>query len=1157
MIEKHNRRGVISKRLLVAVCATCIFLGGQTAFANHESSENYSTAGIEQQKVIIKGLVKESNGTPIIGASVAEIGTTNGTITDIDGNFSISVNKNSTLKISFIGYKTITVKAKEGLVVTLQEDSEILDEVVVVGYGAQKKESLTGAVSTVKVNETLSSRPIADAGRGLQGAVSGLQVSVPTGEVGSDPIMKIRGQVASIEGSSSPLILVDNVEIPSIQMINPDDIESISVLKDAASASIYGAKGAFGVILITTKQGSKTDKFEISYSNNFSWQNPTKNIRMAGIEGLEYTVDAQKNRGAAMPAGGFWRVDEDSLEKMREWQTKYGSTVKNSDPVVYGRDWIFENGGKYGYRLYDGTKTMINDWTPSQTHNLSVNGKSGKTAYNIGLGFLKQEGLMKPAQHDDFKRHNASMNITSELNKYITVRGGAIFSDRNKRYPEFGTTVADPWLYLYRWSRLFPVGVTENGRPLRTPDHETANTFTSNRQNKYYSINLGTTITPLKDWEIRFDYNYSHQNNITNSARPVLTAGDIWYTPTLLKDEFGNTVQVNHEGQVVEDGGMDAYQFAQSDYVDKSWISRNSGMVNQHVYNAYTTYNLFLGDEQQHKFKFMAGTNIVKKDWQSNYSKKTDLVDLDNPQFDFAVGTETVNATNNWESQAGFFGRVNYSFADRYLLEANVRHDGTSRFPSDLRWRTFPSFSAGWVLSNESFMAPVEPVLSFAKIRGSWGLIGDQTVPNSLYFPKMNQYKTSWLGSDGIPMWAYTTPGAVSRDITRQDIETTNIGVDLRFYKNIIGVTFDWFQRKTKNMILPGDALPETHGTGAPKGNYGNLRTRGWELALDFNYRFENGLGINGMATISDATTVTTKGADYKVAKEFRKLNDQFSTGRKYGDIYGYVTDRLYQTSDFVYNEDGSIANTTIIIDGTKKESHKLVGDNPVYQTYLEDGGGVAKFAPGDVRFKDLNGDGYITPGDGTFGNPGDKKVIGNSTPRYEYGFRLGADFKGVDVSIFMQGIGKRKIWGAGQLAIPGFNAKEGAMPTAIANNYWREDRTNAFYPRAWDNGGGNTNYSLQTQSKYLLDMSYLRIKNITVGYTFPKAWTKKAFISNARVYLSLENFFTFDNLRGLPIDPEAVSGYSMFNSSSYNLGRTGTGAPIFKSASFGMQINF
>jgi hypothetical protein len=259
-----------------------------------------------------------------------------------------------------------------------------------------------------------------------------------------------------------------------------------------------------------------------------------------------------------------------------------------------------------------------------------------------------------------------------------------------------------------------------------------------------------------------------------------------------------------------------------------------------------------------------------------------------------------------------------------------------------------------------------------------------------------------------------------------------------------------------------------------------------------------------------------------------------------------------------VRGEDGKLQKVTLIINGTAKQSYLLAGTNPVYQTYLEDGGGTVIFRPGDGNFVDLNGDGYITPGNGTFGDPGDRKVIGNTTPRYEYGLRLGADYKGIDVSIFFQGVGKREIWGAGQLAIPGYNASDGAIPQAIAGNYWKPDRTDAFYPRPWDNGGGDTNYSLQIQSRYLLDMSYLRIKNITFGYSLQPKLLKKAFLSKARIYASLENFFTFDNLRGLPIDPETISGYSMFNdTNNYNLGRTGTGTPIFKSASVGVQLSF
>ena len=356
-------------------------------------------------------------------------------------------------------------------------------------------------------------------------------------------------------------------------------------------------------------------------------------------------------------------------------------------------------------------------------------------------------------------------------------------------------------------------------------------------------------------------------------------------------------------------------------------------------------------------------------------------------------------------------------------------------------------------------------------------------------------------------------------------------------------------------MIIPGESLPVTLGTDAPDGNYGNLRTRGWELSIDFNHKFSNGLGINAMFSLSDATTFITKGADWQTPWEDRYLSNSYSTGRRYGDIYGYVTDRLFQKSDFVYGTDGQIVKTTLIYKGTAHTTNKQNSSYPIYQVEFEDGNKLI-FAPGDVKFVDLNGDGYISSGSGTNGDPGDRKVIGNTTPRYEYSFRLGCDYKAFDFSIFLQGIGKRKIWGSGQLAIPGYYAKEGAIPETFASDYWTENRTDAFYPRAWDLGGSNSGFGMQVQSKYLLNMAYLRIKNITFGYTFPKNLLEKVFLKNVRIYLSLENFFTFTNYAGMDPETEAISGYSMF-SSNYNLGRTGTGTPTFKSLSFGFQLTF
>lgn len=1161
MNEDCRKRGLSNKKILTVVAISTLLLSSGNVIATQTTIDGSLRVTEQLQTQIVNGLVVDVNGEPVIGASVVEKGTTNGGITDINGKFTLNVKPGSTLQISFVGYQTQEVKATKTVKVVLKEDSELLSEVVVVGYGTQKKANLTGAVATVDVNKTLDSRPIADIGRGLQGSVPGVNITIPTGEIGSDPLIKIRGQIGSISGNNTPLILLDNVEIPSIQMVNPNDVQSISVLKDAASSSIYGSKAAFGVILITTKSGAQTDKFEVSYSNNFSWQDPAKSIEIGGIEALQYTLDAQINRGEPMPAGGFWRISPESLEKAIEWQKQYGGKVKWNDPVVYGRDWYYDGKDKYGYRLYDAAKAMVRNWAPTMSHNLSVNGKSGKTSYNIGLGYLDQSGMSKTAKKDDFKRYNASVSVTSELNKYLTVRASSIYSDRNKRYPGIGNTSADPWLYMYRWSPLFPMGVTEHGNPLKEPSYEMAASNTDNLQNKYYNVNLGFTLNITKNWDVKFDYTYDRQTSETNSSVTQYEAGATWYAPTAWI-ENGSQVFVNEQGERVDTGGMPAYRFPVEKYYNSSGpgasqVGYQNKSVDNNTFNIYTTYNLQLGAEKEHAFKFMVGMNRVTSKWSSHKGWKTNLIDLTNPQFPLASGDQFIEGDRNWEAQLGFFGRLNYSFEDRYFLEANIRRDGSSKFPKNLQWRWFSSFSAGWVFTNESFMKPVENILSFGKFRASWGSIGDQTVSNTLYKAILADGQSSWLDGSGNKMPLYGTPSLVDSDISWQEIETLDFGVDLRFFKNKFGVTFDWYRRDTKNMIIEGESLPVTLGATAPKGNYGSLRTKGWELSADFTHRFSNGLGINVMASISDATTYITKGADYLTPWEDRKLGTTYSTGRRYGDIYGFVTDRLFQKEDFVYGADGQIEKITVIYNGTAHTTNKQSSPYPVYQVHYEDNNKLI-FAPGDVKFVDLDGDGYITPGTGTNGNPGDQTVIGNSTPRYEYSFRLGADYKGIDFSIFFQGIGKRQIWGSGQLAIPGYNAKEGALPKTFTTDYWTEERTDAFYPRAWNLGGSNTGFSMQKQSRYLLDMSYLRIKNITLGYTFPENLLSKVYISKARLYMSLENFFTFDKLNGLPIDPEAISGYSMFRSdSNYNLGRTGMGTPVFKTLSCGVQLTF
>lgn len=1106
--------------------------------------------GIAQSNVITGSVVAASDDTPLPGVTVAVKGETRGTVTDADGKFTITAEPSDVLVFSFIGMATqeVTVGNSATLSVRMEEGMESLQEVVVVGYGTQKKANLTGAVASVDT-ELLESRPIADVGRGLQGSTPGLNIVIPSGEVGSDPLIRIRGQFASTTGGASPLILLDNVEIPSIQMVNPDDIASISVLKDAASASIYGAKAAFGVILITTKKGARSEGVTVSYSGNLSFQNISKRMNMAGLDAAEYSILAAERVGATA-TGAFWKVTRDGYERAKAWQERWGDVVKPDDPMLYGRDWYVDaNNFKIGLRTYDPYDYMVEEWTPTQIHNLSVSGMSGKTNYNIGFGLLDQTGMIKPAKQDDFQRYNGSVQVGTEVNHWLKFNVGAIYSKRIKNYPySTASATVDPWLYLYRWAPTYPM-TTEDGDLIRSPYSEIAQANTAFQERIYNSLNGGLTLTPAKDWTIKFDFTHANEEYITNRPGTRYTARNSWTAPRAKLDENGNRIYVNDAGEVVPstaDGAMPAYELSYDTYTavgaNPDHIYRGVRNDQWNTINLYTTYDLDLNNEQN--FRFMLGMNRVGYKWAYNWSQVTQLTDYANPQFNLATGTQTTGGDEYWDSQLGFFGRVNYNFREKYLLEANLRYDATSKFPQDLWWRWFPSFSVGWRINEEPWMDWASRFISELKPRLSWGTIGDQSVPNNLYVPTMNGSFNNWILGNA-KLYQFGTPAAVSQSVTWQDITTLDLGVDARLFDGALGLSFDWFRRDTENMIVPQEGIPVTYGTGAPQSNLGSLRTKGIELQLDYVHQFDNGLRVNFVATFADAVTkITRYGTTNSIGSWY--------VGKTYGEIWGYETDRLYQVDDFVYDNNGNLVTVTSEDNFTVNQQADA---NAPTQGELQSGN--FRFGPGDVKFKDLNGDGIITDGNRLTDDHGDLKVIGNFTPRYEYGFRAGADFKGVDFNIFFQGIGKREVWGNGFLAIPGFQASDGAMPQAIAGDFWREDRTDAFYPAPYNMGGASSGLNMQVQSRYLLNMAYLRIKNITLGYTLPLAMTQKIHLDKVRIYASLENFFTFDHLGDLPIDPEEVAGYSMWHPSNYNLGRTGVGVPTFKSASVGLQVSF
>lgn len=1141
-----------------------ILLCGGAPLAAYASGTPSTAQLSQQQTKRITGTVVDQAGEPIIGASIIAAGASAGSITDLDGNFVANVSVGQKMNVSFIGYKpvTFTVTAENNYKIVLREDNQQLDEVVVVGYGTQKRQHLTGAISSVDVSKALEGRQIPDVGRGLQGTTPGLNIVLPNGEIGSDPTIRIRGQVASLKGSSEPLILLDNVEIPSIQLVNPDEVESITVLKDAASASIYGAKAAFGVILIQTKKGASTDRVDVSYSGNFAWQKISKDMEMATVDGTQYRVDALERSGGTV-AGAFWYVNQEALERQLAWQAKYGDKMSTSEPFVYGRDWYVDNNNrKIFIRPYDPYDYMIRDWAPSMTHNLSVNGKSGKTSYNISLGYLDQNGLIKPSKHDDFRRYNASARVTTELNKFLTLRGGLNYSLRNKRYAyATSSTTADPWYYMYRWDAFAPNGYDENGNLIRSPSSEMAVANTANRENSYLSVNLGFTANFTKNWHLNFDYTFASENQTINKPGTRFTMANTWVAAVARYDDDGNRVYVNDEGKVVDAsaaGAMPAYDLNYQQYTSNGsnpdHIRRESTNAKRHTLNITTDYDWQV--DENNNVKAMIGMNRV--DWESyqHWSQITNLTDILNPSFDKTNGTQTSSGNDYWDGQLGFFGRLNYALMDRYLLEASLRYDGSSKFPDGQKWRYFPSVSVGWRMDQEKFMNWASPVMNQFKLRGSWGRIGDQSVSSSLYIPTMSQGTTMWVGSDGSKTVRVDVPSAVAGSITWQDIETIDIGLDTRFFHNDLGISFDWYERKTLNMLIPAEGVPVTFGASAPTGNYGDLRSRGWEIEVNYNHRFNKDLSINATFTLSDAKTVITRYGQNATSI------DGWYEGKEYGEVWGYLVDRLYRVDDFVYDADGNHVTTWVrygkeVPEGTTgaKLMNKLSDPNGVYQDDFQTGSIL--FGPGDIKYVDVNGDGRLYQNDNTVSDHGDKVKIGNTTPRYEYGIRLGVNFRDFDFSIFGQGIGSRKIWGSGALAIPGFNTGDGAMPQAIAGNYWRYDRQDAFYPRAYNLGNSTSGGLFQVSDRYILNMAYFRIKNITLGYTLPVELTRKAMINKCRFYVACENFFTFDKLRGLPIDPEVVSGVSMWNSSNYNSGRTGIGTPAMKNVNVGIQLNF
>lgn len=1085
----------------------------------------------------ISGRVLDANGEPLIGVSVAVEGTSQGTITDLDGNFVLDAQSTDQLTFSYVGYSPVTEKvgSRQVINITLKEDRKALNELVVVGYGVQKKANLTGAVASVNVEEDLTGRPIIGVAQGLQGTTAGLTITNQSGKLGAAPDIKIRGAVGSLSGGSSPLILVNGSEINDISLINPEDIESISVLKDAASASIYGTRASFGVILITTKDGSKAagDRFKLSYNNNFSWSGPTYKYEQLKLSDW-YKMNMIMYGGSGTTWGGAV-CNQAAVDGALKFEQQYGDGSQLGDAMILGRDFdVLEDGTFLQYRSTDVMDKYIDNDAFGQQHNIAVDGSTDKANYHLGLGYMGQDGLFN-VNRRHLDRYTMNFSTGIQVNKYVKVRTEMLYTHSDLTSPYAwsaykGNGYADNELAYMLWFPYHPQGtytvtaqdVANNSYiaskfgnmvgqtlPFNNGASEQAAGYQAKTKKHYLKATVGAQIMlGIPDLTLDLDYTFNYNTEIYKSG-----AG--------LSDPMWDTW-----------GGKLAYRASYGSAAD-SRITENHSSIRYHVGNAVLRYNHTWAEK--HAFSAMLGYNIESRDYRYLSTVAGQKESLTHDEQCLVDGTyyKVSSAHDNGTYRTmGVFARINYAYDNRYLIELNGRYDGSSKFQKGQKWGFFPSGSIGWVASGEEFWQALDPWWSFAKIRASYGSIGNQNVDANLYRQLLSKSSSVWVANEMIQQ-AYGLPTTVREAFTWENISTVDAGFDFRFFHDDLGLSFDWFQRNTNGMIVNGNELPSTFGTSAPKENGGELRTRGWELQLDYHHKFDCGVGIFASAAVSDATTKVLKYPNRTSTSTISAT--RYYEGGNYGDIWGFEVDRLFQEDDF--NADGTLKA------GIASQSELETGS--------------LKYEAGDVKFKDLDGDGKISWGKKTYDDHGDMKVIGNCTPRYEYNFKLGLDFYGFDFSMFFQGVGKKEMWGTGYIAIPGYYEGGGFF---LQNHldYWTPENTNAYWPRLVNFGDGNADYTKASHNyipndRYLLNMAYCRLKNVTLGYSLPRKALEKMHFDKFRVYFTMENIATIDHLNGLPLDPETGDNEE---DTCWGMG-WGQVSNFTKGLSCGLQITF
>lgn len=1059
----------------------------------------------------ISGIIVDDIGVPVIGANIVEKNKRIGTVSDIDGKFTLNnVQVPVTLQVSYIGYisKDVTSDGNAPLNIILHENKEILDEVVVIGYGTQKKVNLTGAVSTISAKE-INKRPVVSAANALQGLDPSVNLNMGTGSPESTYSIDIRGAVSI--NSGTPLVLADGIEV-NLRQINPNDIESISVLKDASASAIYGAKASAGVILITTKKGSTEGKTKISYSGRIGWSQNTTSTDFNTI-GYEHVTMANRFYNSYNGVDMFLYPEANGeLQKLLDRRND-----KSENPA---RPWVEvgSDGKYYYYANFDWFGYFYNRTRSQHEHNISITGGTDKFNYYVSGRYLRQNGVFK-IFGDTFEDYSFRTKMNAAITPWLRYSNNINFDKSEMKYPgrpEYEQTISSLQSNISpAFMPLNPDGSIVQytnqlyaNSPLGTgyAGSMTANNTINSKTNRYMIIKNQFDADITKDLTLTASYGYKMRDPMNRYRN--------------------NTFEYSR--------ALDQFATFTSGAVENAYTENRYTETESNV-EVYATYKKMW--DKKHNFTLVGGTQYTDYSYRTMQGKQTDLSNDDLATFAVANGVITLNQTINTLRTLGHFGRINYDYEGRYLFEASARADGSSRFKKGSRWAFFPSFSTGWRVSEEKLFEPLKGAWSNFKLRFSMGSLGNQQVER--YYSYIDE-----ISIDNVMNYTFdnvnkanraSVSNPISTDLTWETVTTYNLGLDLSFLRNRLSFTTDLYIRDTKDMLIPPTPLPSVFGAPTPRQNNADLRTKGFEIYLKWNDRFtlaskpfEYGITV----TLGDYLTKITK------YENPNKVLSSLYEGAVLGEIWGYRVAGLFAT-------DQEAAEYQSRIDD-KAVNQRVYGSKGVNENYLR---------AGDMKFMDLDGDNIISQGSGTVDSPGDQRIIGNSLPRYSYSFRFDLSWNNIDVSAFFQGVGKRNwypsngqssfdFWGPYAFPSTSFVHKD------FENNCWSEENTGAYFPRQRGYQAYSGGSLGEVNDRYLQNVAYLRLKNLTVGYTLPLLKNK---IQQIRVALSGENLFYWSPLKKYTktIDPELTLSSNTYNSNS------GVGYFYSKSFSVNLDITF